>query len=194
MKGFIKRYTTLATSMVVYLAVLACSSMTVMAQDKTIYDFTALDIKGRDYSLAQHRGKVLLIVNTASKCGLTPQFEGLEALHRKYADNGLVIIGFPCDQFGGQELDSNEATESFCQVNYGVSFTMMSKIKVNGDEAHEIYRYLKSKGKGLLGDSIKWNFTKFLVSRDGSHIERYAPTTKPEALEADIRSALGLEQ
>lgn len=178
--------------MVVYLALLAYNP-SIMAQNQTIYDFTALDIKGRDYTLSQHRGKVLLIVNTASKCGLTPQFEGLEALHRKYADFGLVVIGFPCDQFGGQELDTDEATENFCQVNYGVSFTMMSKIKVNGDEAHELFRYLKSKGKGLLGDSIKWNFTKFLINRDGSQIERYAPITKPESLETDIRKALGLD-
>lgn len=156
----------------------------------SIYDYSAITNSGDSISFAQYQGKVLLIVNTASKCGLTPQYEALEALHKRYADKGLVIVGFPCDQFANQEPGSDEEIAEFCQLNYGVSFQLMKKIKVNGDDAHPIYQYLKKAGKGWFGDAIKWNFTKFLISRDGTHIERYAPTTKPESMEADILKLL----
>lgn len=156
----------------------------------SIYDYSAISNGGDTIPFSQYQGKVLLIVNTASKCGLTPQYEALEALHKRYADQGLVIVGFPCDQFANQEPGSDEEIAEFCQLNYGVTFQLMKKIKVNGDDAHPIYQYLKKAGKGWFGDAIKWNFTKFLISRDGTHIERYAPTTKPESMEADILKLL----
>jgi glutathione peroxidase len=155
-----------------------------------IYDFKALTSKGKELDFAQFEGKVLLIVNTASKCGFTPQFAGLEALNQKYKDKGLVVIGFPCNQFASQDPGSDSEIEGFCQLNYGVTFQIMKKINVNGNDAHPIFKYLKSQTKGLLGSAIKWNFTKFLVSKDGETIKRYAPTTKPEKLEKDIESML----
>ncbi len=156
-----------------------------------IYDFKALTSKGKELDFAQFEGKVLLIVNTASKCGFTPQFAGLEQLNQEYKDRGLVVIGFPCNQFASQDPGSDSEIEGFCQLNYGVTFQIMKKVDVNGSEAHPIFQYLKSQTKGLLGSSIKWNFTKFLISRDGKTIKRYAPTTKPEKMKNDIEAMLG---
>ena len=156
-----------------------------------IYDFKALTSKGKELDFAQFEGKVLLIVNTASKCGFTPQFAGLEQLNQEYKDRGLVVIGFPCNQFASQDPGSDSEIEGFCQLNYGVTFQIMKKVDVNGSEAHPIFQYLKSQTKGLLGSSIKWNFTKFLNSRDGKTIKRYAPTTKPEKMKNDIEAMLG---
>jgi glutathione peroxidase len=133
---------------------------------------------------------VLLIVNTASACGFTPQFAGLETLHQTYGARGLVVLGFPCNQFGGQDPGSNEQIGAFCEKNYGVSFPMFAKVDVKGPEAHAIFRYLTNNSKGILGNGIKWNFTKFLIGKDGKVLNRYAPTTKPDALEQDIEQAL----
>ena len=155
-----------------------------------IYDFKALTSKGKELDFKDFEGKVLLIVNTASKCGFTPQFAGLEALNQKYKDRGLVVIGFPCNQFASQDPGTDSEIEGFCQLNYGVTFQIMKKIDVNGDNAHPIFKYLKSQAKGFLTSSIKWNFTKFLISKDGTSIKRYSPTTKPEKLEKDIESFL----
>ncbi|MBQ6185355.1 MAG: glutathione peroxidase [Bacteroidales bacterium] len=157
----------------------------------TIYDFKALDNKGKELDFAQFEGKVLMIVNTASKCGFTPQYDGLEALNKKYKDQGLVIIGFPCDQFAHQEPGTDEEIAEFCRLNHGVTFQLMSKIEVNGKNAHPIYEYLKGAAKGTFGNAIKWNFTKFLISRDGQTVKRYAPTVKPEDMEKDIVELLG---
>ena len=157
----------------------------------TIYDFSAKKISGKEVSLSAYRGKVLLIVNTASKCGFTPQYEGLEALYQKYADQEFMILGFPCNQFSEQEPGSNEEIANFCRVNYGVTFDMFAKIEVNGDNAHPLYRYLKKEAPGLFGsESIKWNFTKFLIDRDGNVVERYAPSTKPASLEEAVEKLL----
>jgi len=157
----------------------------------SVYDFSAQTLDGKPVALSDYAGKVLLIVNTASKCGFTPQYEGLEALYQKYRDRGLAVLGFPCNQFGAQEPGSAEEIGSFCQKNYGVSFPMFEKIDVNGEGAHPLYRWLKSNAKGLLGsEGIKWNFTKFLVDRKGHVVERFAPTTKPEDLQSDIEALL----
>ncbi|MBR1872203.1 MAG: glutathione peroxidase [Bacteroidales bacterium] len=155
-----------------------------------IFDFKALNNKGAEVDFAQYEGKVLLIVNTASKCGFTPQYDGLEALWQKYKDQGLVVIGFPCDQFAHQEPGSDAEIAEFCRLNHGVTFPLMAKIEVNGKNAHPIYDYLKNAAKGTFGNAIKWNFTKFLISRDGSVIERYAPTTTPEALDGKVAAML----
>ena len=157
----------------------------------SIYDFDATSIDGKPVALSAHRGKVLLIVNTASACGFTPQFAGLEAVWQRYGPQGLVVLGFPSNQFGAQDPGSNEEIASFCQLNYGVSFPMMAKVDVNGSEAHPLWQWLTAEAPGLLGSkAIKWNFTKFLVGRDGQVIKRYAPTDKPESLAADIERAL----
>jgi glutathione peroxidase len=157
----------------------------------TAYDFSAETLAGKKRKLADYRGKVLLVVNTASKCGFTPQYAGLEELYKKYKDEGLVVLGFPSNQFGEQEPGPDSEIAEFCEMNYGVSFPMFSKVDVNGDNAHPLYKYLTSSKKGLLGSqAIKWNFTKFLVGRNGEVIERYAPTTKPEDMAADIEKAL----
>jgi len=157
----------------------------------SIYDFEAQQIGGQTVPLAQFRGKPMLIVNTASACGFTPQFAGLEELHKRYADRGLVVLGFPCNQFGAQDPGSNEEIASFCQVNYGVSFPMMAKVDVNGPQAHPLYRWLTAEAPGLLGSkAIKWNFTKFLVGKDGSVLKRYAPQDAPEKLAKDVEAAL----
>jgi glutathione peroxidase len=157
----------------------------------SIYDFEALSIDGKPAQLASQRGKVMLIVNTASACGFTPQFEGLEKLWADYRDQGLVIIGFPSNEFGGQDPGSNEQIASFCQLNYGVSFPMMAKVKVNGAEAHPLWQWLKAQKPGLLGtEGIKWNFTKFLVGKDGSVLKRYAPNDTPKSIRDDIEKAL----
>jgi len=157
----------------------------------SLYDFEAQQIGGSVVPLAQFRGKPLLIVNTASACGFTPQLAGLEELHRRYGERGLVVLGFPCNQFGHQDPGSNEEIASFCQVNYGVSFPMMSKIDVNGGDAHPLYRWLTAEAPGLLGSkAIKWNFTKFLVGKDGRVLKRYAPQDAPEKLAKDVEAAL----
>ncbi|WP_119026521.1 glutathione peroxidase [Acinetobacter soli] len=156
-----------------------------------LYQFEADLLEGETKSLADYQGKVLLIVNTASKCGFTPQFAGLEKIYEKYKEQGFEVLGFPCNQFGGQDPGSNQEIGSFCQRNYGVSFPMFAKVDVKGPEAHAIFRYLTREAKGILGsENIKWNFTKFLISRDGKVLNRYAPTTKPESLEEDIEKAL----
>ena len=157
----------------------------------SIYDFEALSIEGKPAQLSTQRGKVMLIVNTASACGFTPQFAGLEALWETYRDRGLVVLGFPSNEFGGQDPGSDGEIASFCQLNYGVSFPMMSKVKVNGGEAHPLWKWLTAEAPGILGSkSVKWNFTKFLIGRDGKVRGRYAPTDKPEALRGDIEAAL----
>ena len=156
-----------------------------------IYQFEAELLEGDVKALADYKGKVMLIVNTASKCGFTPQFAGLEKLYEKYKPQGLEILGFPCNQFGGQDPGTNKEIGAFCQRNYGVNFPMFAKVDVKGPEAHAIFRFLTREAKGVLGSqNIKWNFTKFLVGRNGEVLGRYAPTTKPEALEADIEKAL----
>jgi len=157
----------------------------------SIYDFEAQQINGQDIALSEYRGKVMLIVNTASKCGFTPQFGGLEELHKAYTGKGLVVLGFPCNQFGSQDPGADGEIAEFCQVNYGVSFPMMGKIDVNGPAAHPLYKWLSAEAPGLLGSkSIKWNFTKFLVGKDGQVIRRYAPTDKPADLAKDVEAAL----
>ena len=157
----------------------------------SVYDFEAQTITGQSVKLDQYKGKVVLIVNTASKCGFTPQFEGLEALWKEYEAKGVVILGFPCNQFGSQDPGNNSEIASFCQLNYGVSFPMMAKVDVNGPAAHPLYKWLVKEAPGILGTkSIKWNFTKFLVGKDGQVIGRYAPTDKPAGLKADIDKAL----
>lgn len=157
---------------------------------KTIYDFEAIDSKGVVVDFSQFKGKVLLIVNTASKCGFTPQYAGLELLHKKYKDQGLVIIGFPCNQFLHQEPGDDSDIRSFCKLNYGVSFTLMKKVNVNGKDAHAIYKYLRSKTGGFLGSRIKWNFTKFLISKEGDLIKRYSPLVQPQNMEKEIERLL----
>ena len=157
----------------------------------TIYDFQAQSISGKDLALSDFKGKVMLIVNTASKCGFTPQFGGLEALYKSYAGKGFVVVGFPCNQFGSQDPAADGEIAEFCQVNYGVSFPMMGKVDVNGPKAHPLYKWLSAEAPGLLGSkSIKWNFTKFLVGKDGQVIKRYAPTDKPADLAKDVEAAL----
>jgi glutathione peroxidase len=157
----------------------------------SVYDFSARDIDGNERSLAEFRGKTLLIVNVASKCGFTPQYTGLEALWRTDRDQGLVVLGFPCDQFGHQEPGDEAEIRSFCATSYDVSFPMFAKIEVNGEGAHPLYKWLKSEGKGILGsESIKWNFTKFLVDRNGQVVKRYAPTDTPEKIGKDLKSQL----
>ena len=156
-----------------------------------VYDFTAKTLQGKDIPLAEFQGKVLLIVNTASKCGFTPQYEGLEALYEKHKAEGFEVLGFPCNQFGAQEPGGEAEIGQFCQSNYGVSFPMFAKIDVNGEEAHPLFRFLKHEKPGVLWtERIKWNFTKFLVGRDGKVVGRYAPTTKPEDLEAPVEKLL----
>ena len=157
----------------------------------SIYDFEARQIDGKDIALSAFKGKVMLIVNTASKCGFTPQFGGLEELHKTYARKGLVGLGFPCNQFASQDPGAAGEIAEFCQVNYGVSFPMMGKIDVNGPAGHPLYKWLSSEAPGLLGSkAIKWNFTKFLVGKDGQVIRRYAPTDKPADLAKDVEAAL----
>lgn len=156
-----------------------------------IYEFHAKTLDGNDLSFDQYKGDVLLIVNTASECGFTPQYKGLEELHKKYAEKGLKVLGFPCNQFGGQEPGDSSQIATFCKKNFGVDFQMFEKVDVNGDKAHPLYKYLTSSAKGALGtEGIKWNFTKFLVDRKGNVLKRYAPTVKPEELASDIEKQL----
>lgn len=156
----------------------------------SIYEFTMKNIRGKDVSLDQYRGKVLLVVNTASKCGLTPQFSSLQTLYETYKDQGLEILGFPCNQFGKQDPGTDEEIESFCDLNYGVTFPMFSKIDVNGKDQHPLYTWLKDQKGGIFGDSIKWNFTKFLIDREGNVTDRFAPQTEPSELTEAIEKLL----
>ena len=156
----------------------------------TLSDFTATTLEGQDQSLSAYAGRVALVVNTASECGFTPQFEGLELLFGKYSDQGLVVLGFPCNQFGGQEPGDEAQIGEFCQRNYGVTFPMFAKVDVNGEDAHPLFDWLKAEKGGLLGSPIKWNFTKFLVGRDGQVIKRYGSTTSPQDIAGDIEAAL----
>lgn len=157
----------------------------------TVYDFEAQQIDGKTVPLGKFKGKVLLIVNTASACGFTPQLTGLQQLHDTYGREGLVVLGFPCNQFGAQDPGSNQEIAQFCELNYGVGFPMMAKVEVNGPGAHPLYKWLTSEAKGLLGSAnIKWNFTKFLVGKDGRVIKRYAPQDAPQSLAKDIEAAL----
>lgn len=157
----------------------------------SIYDMNVNSLSGEAVDLSAWRGKVLLIVNTASKCGFTPQYKGLEALHEKYKDQGFEVLGFPCNQFGGQEPGNAEEIGAFCEKNFGVSFPLFEKIDVNGEHAHPLFTHLKKQAPGILGtEGIKWNFTKFLIGKDGQVIDRFAPTTKPEEIEKTIASLL----
>lgn len=157
----------------------------------SIYDFKVRDIKGNEHDMAEYKGKVLLIVNTASKCGFTPQFEGLQGLYSELGEKGLAVLGFPCNQFMNQDPADEDTISQFCSLNYGVDFPMFAKIDVNGSEAHPLYRFLKKEATGVMGsEKVKWNFTKFLVNREGKVIRRYPPTTKPEAIRADIEKLL----
>ncbi|WP_303289332.1 glutathione peroxidase [Marinobacter sp. SS5-14b] len=159
--------------------------------DESIYDFSARDIKGNDVSMADYRGKVLLIVNTASKCGFTPQFEGLQSLHKELGGKGFEVLGFPCNQFMNQDPGNESSISEFCSLNYGVDFPMFAKIEVNGEGTHPLYRFLKKQAKGLMGtEKVKWNFTKFLVDGEGRVVRRYAPTAKPADIRADIEKLL----
>jgi glutathione peroxidase len=157
----------------------------------SVHEFSARTIDGAEQSLADYKGQVLLVVNVASECGFTPQYQGLEELHRKFKGRGFAVLGFPCNQFGAQEPGSEDQIKAFCETRFGVSFPMFAKVDVNGDGAHPLFKHLTSAKKGLLGsEAIKWNFTKFLVGKDGAVIERYAPTTTPEAIVKDIEKAL----
>jgi glutathione peroxidase len=156
----------------------------------SLQDFEAKTISGADQRLGDYLGKVVLVVNTASKCGFTPQFTGLEKLHEDFKAEGLVVLGFPCDQFANQEFADDAETAQFCQLNYGVTFPMFAKIDVNGKQAHPLFTWLRSEQGGVLGDAIKWNFTKFLINREGQVVKRFAPTVEPAEIEADIRALL----
>ncbi len=150
------------------------------------YDFSAMAMNGDDISMSKYKGEVVLVVNTATKCGLAPQFEELEELHNKYGDKGLNILGFPCNQFANQESGTNDQIQNSCRLDFGVTFQLFEKIEVNGEGTHPLYQFLKKEAKGTLGNKIKWNFTKFLIDKDGNVIRRYAPTVKPLAIEKDI--------
>jgi glutathione peroxidase len=157
----------------------------------SVYDYSAKTLDGADQSLADYRGKAMLIVNVASKCGFTPQYEGLEQMYRRNKDKGFVVLGFPCDQFGHQEPGNEEEIRNFCATTYDVSFPMYSKVEVNGGGTHPLYKHLKKEAKGLLGtEAIKWNFTKFLVDRDGRVVRRYAPTDTPQSIEKELAAVL----
>jgi glutathione peroxidase len=162
----------------------------IQAENQGVYHFSALSLDGREVSLVQYKGQVMVIVNTASKCGFTPQYTGLEELYRQYKDRGVVVLGFPCNQFGAQEPGTSADIAQFCELNYGVSFPIFTKIEVNGADAHPLYKFLKGERSGIMGalglGAIKWNFTKFLVDRDGKVVGRYAPTTTPAQLAPEI--------
>jgi len=156
----------------------------------SFYDYSAKLNDGKVKKLKDFRGKVVLVVNTASQCGFTPQYKGLQELYAKYKDRGFAVLGFPCDQFGHQEPADDEEIKSFCEMNYGVDFPLFSKIEVNGEDAHPLYKFLKNEKGGLLGDAIKWNFTKFLIDKEGKVVERYAPMTTPDRIAGDIEKEL----
>ena len=156
----------------------------------SFYDFKAVSLQGKETEMNDFKGKVVIVVNTASKCGLTPQYEGLEALYEKYKDKGLVILGFPCNQFANQEPGGAKEIQEGCLINYGVTFPMFSKVDVNGDNAHPIFKYLKDELPGTLTKKVKWNFTKFVVDKNGQPVKRFSPTTKPEKMEATIAALL----
>lgn len=157
----------------------------------SIYQFTAVTNNGEEKSLRDYEGKVLLIVNTASKCGFTPQYKGLQELYEKYKDQGFEVLAFPCNQFGSQEPGTDEEIQSFCELNYGVTFPLFAKIDVKGENIHPLFKYLTKEASGFMTDSIKWNFSKFLVDRSGNVVDRYAPTTSPESIDAEIKKLLG---
>tara|TARA_B100000900_G_scaffold394026_1_gene391077 strand:- start:46 stop:525 length:480 start_codon:yes stop_codon:yes gene_type:complete len=156
----------------------------------SIYNFSANKLNGQKTDLKEYEGKTIVVVNTASKCGLTPQYEGLEKLYKNYKDKGLVVLGFPCNQFGNQEKGTSDDIQEFCQVNYGVSFPMFEKIEVNGKNTHPVFKYLKSELGGFLGSKIKWNFTKFVIDKNGKPLKRFSPKTKPEKMEAYLKKIL----
>ena len=156
----------------------------------TLYGFSASTLSGREQSLSEYRGKPVLVVNTASKCGFTPQFAGLERLHSAHSADGLEVLGFPCDQFAGQEFDDAAQIAEFCSLNYGVTFPMFGKVDVNGDGAHPLFAWLRAEAPGPLGDAIEWNFTKFLVDRNGRVVRRYAPSVEPSSIQADVAALL----
>jgi glutathione peroxidase len=158
--------------------------------ENDFYELSAKTLQGREIPMADFRDKLVLIINTATKCGLTPQFEGLEALHKKYRDKGLVLLGFPCNQFGGQEPETNDTLEEVCKVNHGVTFQLMEKCEVNGANTHPVFQYLKMQKGGFFGSRIKWNFTKFLIDRNGKVVKRFSPVTKPKAIEKEISELL----
>lgn len=159
-------------------------------EKQTFHSFSINTPKGEEMEMSRYKGSVILVVNTATKCGLAPQFDGLEQLHQRYKDKGLVVLGFPCDQFLNQEPETNDTIVEACRINHGVSFQLFEKINVNGKDTHPIYRYLKSQLGGFLGSKIKWNFTKFLIDKDGKPVKRYSPATLPEKIEADILKLL----
>ena len=161
-----------------------------MGSTSNLYDLSFVNNRGETVSLADYSGKPILVVNTASKCGLTPQYEGLQKLHEEFRDKGLIVLGFPCNQFANQERGNDAQIDEFCKVNYGVDFTLSQKVNVNGKDAHPVFQFLKSKSKGLLGGRVKWNFTKFLIAPDGETVKRYAPSTSPEDIRSDIESLL----
>jgi glutathione peroxidase len=161
--------------------------------DTTLYDLAFVDNRGQEVDLQQYEGRPVLVVNTASKCGFTPQYDGLQELHERFQEQGLVVIGFPCDQFGHQEPGDDEQIEEFCRVNHGVTFPLSSKVSVNGSDTHPVFAFLKDRTGGLLGSRIKWNFTKFLVLPDGRTVKRYAPTVTPDRIEDDIVAAIAAE-
>ena len=156
----------------------------------TVYDFSAITNSGAEQALIDYKGKVLLVVNTASQCGFTPQYKGLEELYQTYVDRGLVVMGFPCDQFGHQEPGDDEEIADFCELNFGVTFPLYSKIDVNGSDAHPLFKWMQAQQKGTLGSKVRWNFTKFLIDTDGNVVKRYGSTTKPEDISADIKELL----
>ncbi len=157
---------------------------------ESIYDFEVINIDGKKVSLSEYKGKVLLIVNVASKCGFTKQYSGLEELYKKYSEKGFAILGFPCNQFKNQEPGTNSEIKEFCSLNYGVSFNLFDKIDVNGEKAHPLYKFLTKQVSGMLGDSIKWNFTKFIINKQGEPVKRFAPQTEPKSIEKDIEALL----
>lgn len=176
----------------IFLAVLLLTQL-FGGDNMSIYDIEVQDIEHKTLKLEKYKGKVMLIVNVASKCGYTGQYAGLQELHEKYSDKGLSVLGFPCNQFLSQEPGTEEQIKNFCMTSFGVTFDMFAKIDVNGDNAHPLYKYLKQNAGGIFGDNIKWNFTKFLVDRDGNVMKRYAPSTKPKDIEEDIKKLLDKE-
>ncbi len=184
------KYIILLTSLIVTMLAYAKSNEQSKIEEKSFYDFSATSIDGKEISMSDYKGKVVLVVNVASKCGFTPQYEGLQALYNKYEKDGLVILGFPSNQFANQEPASDEDIKEFCTLNYGVSFPMFSKIDVNGNNTHPLYGFLKSQQSGFPGDAIKWNFTKFIVDKEGNVVKRVSSSTKPEKMEDDIVALL----